>query len=475
MSLEFVKVSFSYVITKYIVIVLNFLRTIIVAAALGPTILGEYAFIVILLEYMHYSNLGIFHAMNKEVSVNLDKQDSQNFIKRVINNTISFQFLNSLFLGFLFLIFFLLEMYEIVTNSLFDSKYLAYIFVLAAVYQVKSFIFVYLRLFDEFFDIVKIELFSAIFVFVGIYLFIDNFGITAILLISIIGNLLIIIPKLVKIKSLRFQVEKSLLKSLILLALPLLLFNVLVLLTTSIDRIMISQLVSSNKATLGIFHFGYLLSFGVMTAFNSVIFLLVPKVLRQFNRKSKDVDLMLDQTKLVENTVILIAVLSITVLPLFVNEFMPQYFQSILVMQLLLLAYSINGLAFLPGSHLIANNWQLKLIPSFILALISAFILNYMSIFLGYGIYGVAIATVFTFSIYTFGLFVVYLHLMKQPLVISLIRVFWKIFTFSFFAIIFLYEQMPFYFLIILYLAVYGSELVNIIRRYLPVIRSYLS
>ena len=474
MSLEFLKASFSYVITKYVVIILNFLRTLIVAAALGPTSLGEYAFIVILLEYMHYSNLGIFHAMNKEVSVNLGKANKEQYISKVINNTISFQFLNSLFLGLLFILFYLLESFAIIENDLLDSNYLVYIFILAAVYQVKSFIFVYLRLFDEFFDIVKIELFSAIFVFTGIYLFIDQFGISAILFISIVGNLLVIIPSLRKIQTLSFLIEKPLLKSLILLALPLLLFNFLVLLTTSIDRIMISQLVSSNKATLGIFHFGYLLSFGVMTAFNSVIFLLVPKVLRQFNSHSRDVNLMFDQTKLVENTVIFIAVISIIILPMFIREFMPQYFQSILVMQFLLLAYSINGLAFLPGTHLIANDWQLKLIPSFLLALTSACILNFLSIVLGYGIYGVAIATIFTFCIYTFGLFFVYLRLMKEPVFRGLFRIFGKVFIFSFFAIILLYERFPIYFLLVLYLVIYGVEISKLFKTYYPTLKSYL-
>ncbi len=474
MSLEFIKASLSYVITKYVVIILNFLRTLIVAAALGPKSLGEYAFIVILMEYIHYSNLGIFHAMNKEVSINLGKEDKTLYITKVINNTISFQLLNSLFLGVLFILFYTLDSLAIITNDVIDIKYLAYIFVLAAVYQVKSFIFVYLRLFDEFFDIVKIELFSAIFVFMGVYIFIDQFGITAILLISIIGNLLVIIPSLKKIKSLNFLIEKPLIKSLILLALPLLLFNFLVLLTTSIDRIMISQLVSSNQATLGIFHFGYLLSFGVMTAFNSVIFLLVPKVLRQFNSKSKDVNLMLDQTKLVENVVIFIAVISMIVLPIFIREFMPDYFQSILVMQFLLLAYSINGLAFLPGSHLIANNWQLKLVPSFVLALTSAFILNFLSITLGYGIYGVAIATIFTFCIYTFGLFLVYLHLMKEPILQGLFKIFGRVFTFSFFAIILLYERFPIYILLLLYLTIYGAEVARLIKVFYPTLKSYL-
>ena len=175
MSSELIKVGFSYVLTKYFVIGINFVRTVVVASALGPASLGEYAFIVIILEYMNYSNLGIFHAMNKEVSISIGKDEKKNYIKKVINNTFSFQALNSLFLGFLFLLFYLLEVYGRFENTAFDSKYLMYIFILGIVFQMKSFIFVHLRLFDKFTDIVKIELLSSIFVFIGVYFFIDKF------------------------------------------------------------------------------------------------------------------------------------------------------------------------------------------------------------------------------------------------------------------------------------------------------------
>ena len=127
MSLDFIKVSLSYISTKYVVLVLNFLRRLIIASALGPSTFGEYAFIVIIMEYMNYSNLGIFHAMNKEVAINLDKQGKGNYIDRIINNTISFQSLNSLFIGVLLLIPYLLEVYNFINNPFFDSKYLLYL------------------------------------------------------------------------------------------------------------------------------------------------------------------------------------------------------------------------------------------------------------------------------------------------------------------------------------------------------------
>ena len=225
MSLDFIKASLSYISTTYIVLVLNFLRSLIIASALGPSTFGEYAFIIILIEYMNYSNLGIFHAMNKEVAVNLDKKDKNNYIDRIINNTISFQSINSLFIGLLLFILYVLEVYSLISNPFFDSKYFLYLIFLGVIYQIKSFVFVYLRLFDKFFDIVKIELLSSIFVLLGIYFFVSQFGISAILLMSIIGNLIIITPAFLKIKSLRFLLEISLLKHLIALAIPLLLFN----------------------------------------------------------------------------------------------------------------------------------------------------------------------------------------------------------------------------------------------------------
>ncbi len=468
MSLEFLKVSFSYISTKYVVLVLNFLRSLIIASALGPATFGEYAFIVLLIEYMNYSNLGIFHAMNKEVAVNLDKK-RQDYIDRIINNTISFQCINSLLIGVLLLVPYVLDIYKVINNPFFESKYLVYLIFLGVIYQVKSFIIVYLRLFDKFLDIVKIEFLSSVFVFAGIYFFVNEYGISAILLISIIGNLIVITPAFLTIKSLRFVLEKSLLKHLIALAIPLLLFNFLVLIITSIDRLMISFLMPSNKISLGIFHFGYLLSYGVMTAFNSAVFLLVPKVLRQFSQKSQDVDLMLNQTKIVENIVVLIAVISITLFPFIINTFMPQYVKSILVMQLLLLAYSINSLSFLTGNHLIANGLQLRIVPIFVFALMMAVAMNYLSINLGYGLNGIAIATIFTFSIYSIGTFLVYLLAINRKKPVSfLISIFWKIFTFTLLAILFLLSGLNSLWILILYLIFYGVEVIKLVRKYLP-------
>ena len=107
---NFFKASFFFVITKYIVILLNFIRSIIIASSLGPNILGEYAILIIILEYFFYTNLGIFFH-DKEVSINLDQKGKQEYVKKIINNTVSFQSINSIFVLAFFALFFGFEYY----------------------------------------------------------------------------------------------------------------------------------------------------------------------------------------------------------------------------------------------------------------------------------------------------------------------------------------------------------------------------
>ena len=265
---NFFKASLFFVLTKYVVIILNFLRSIIVAASLGPNKLGEYAILVIILEYFYYTNLGIFFSMTKEVSINLDQKDKFKYIKKIINNTVSFQSVNSIFILVLFATFFVFEYLGFFQVEIFDTKYLIYILILGVIYQAKSFIFSYLRLYERINEIVKIEFFSSLFVFFGIYFFVDEFGLDAIFVFSIIGNFLVLVSYIKKISSFKFILELKIIRILIYIGLPLLLFNLLSLMITTIDRIMINQLVSANREALGIYHLGYLLSFGVMTAFN---------------------------------------------------------------------------------------------------------------------------------------------------------------------------------------------------------------
>tara|TARA_B110000014_G_C19639726_1_gene337237 strand:+ start:20 stop:454 length:435 start_codon:yes stop_codon:yes gene_type:complete len=143
-------------------------------------------------------------------------------------------------------------------------------------------------------------------------------------------------------------------------------------------------------------------------------------------------------------------------------------------MQFLLLAYSVNGLSFLPGTHMIANNLQLKLLPAFLLSLFTAVLLNYLSIELGYGIYGIAIATIFTFGIYTFGLFLIYIRLMKINLFRGLFKIFWKLGVLIPVSVILLYEGSNLLWIFLLYTLLYGKDFIILSKLYYPLLKSLI-
>ena len=473
--LNFFKASFFFVITKYIVIVLNFLRSIIIASSLGPNSLGEYAILVIILEYFYYTNLGIFFSMTKEVSINLDQEDKQNYIKKIINNTVSFQSINSIFVLALFAAFLGFEYYGFFQIQIFNTKYLIYILILGVIYQAKSFIFSYLRLYERINEMVKIEFFSSFFVFLGIFFLVDDFGLDAIFIISIIGNLSVLVPYIKKMSNFKFVLELKIVRVLIYVGLPLLLFNLLSLMITTIDRIMINQLVSANREALGIYHLGYLLSFGVMTAFNSVIFLLVPKMLKQFYSSKEVYSLMFNQTKLTEFVLASLLIIAIITISPFIETFLEEYERSILVMQLLLFAYFMKGLAFLPESYLIANNKQMNTLVIFFLSLLNASFLNYFSISFGYGIYGVAIATIGTFYIYTVGIFCLYFYFEKVNIYKGIKRVILRPTLFMMVSAVLLYENKITLWLIVIFLIFYLRDFLIYLKKIINLSQEFLN
>ena len=70
--------EFFYTAVKYLTLILGFIKTILVAKYLGPHLLGIYALLVLCIEYLYYSNLGVLFSLNREVSINLNNEEKGN-------------------------------------------------------------------------------------------------------------------------------------------------------------------------------------------------------------------------------------------------------------------------------------------------------------------------------------------------------------------------------------------------------------
>lgn len=454
---RFVKISLLYTGTKYIVTGINAFRSFFIAFYLGPELLGTYGLALIVLEYLNYANLGVFYSANKEAAIKLGQSDNTDFINKNLNTALSFQFLNSLFVAIIMFIF-----YFYVDSVL--TPFIPFIIILGCLFALKTFLIIYFRLFEIYEKIIKMELFSSLLILFFIIIFNKNLGVQGIFAISIFVNLLFIIPYLYQIKSLRFFIDFSILKNLIWTGIPLLFFNLFVLLITSIDRVVVGSRSTYNLEVMGYYHFGYLLAFGVFTAFNTIAFLALPKILKQ-QYNSKDTELLINQSKLIEIFVILISSIAIMLVPWVIKNFLPDYLISIKVMQLLLLGYILNAYAFIPANYLIANGYNSKLIGLLLASVSIGYVLNINALDFGLGIYGVALATVATFNIYSLGIFYFYLREHKNKIIINMFKLFWKLGVFILLSAYLIWENINPLYLILLITLLYSFQIKNIFKK----------
>ena len=101
---KYLKDGLIYAIVKYLITILAFLKSLLIASTLGPSLLGSYAYIMLLGEYISYYNLGVFASMNREVAINIGDDSKKEYNIQVFNVSLSF----SITLGILILILYLL-------------------------------------------------------------------------------------------------------------------------------------------------------------------------------------------------------------------------------------------------------------------------------------------------------------------------------------------------------------------------------
>jgi O-antigen/teichoic acid export membrane protein len=295
-----------------------------------------------------------------------------------------------------------------------------------------------------------------------IYFSINDFGIDGILLSTIFGNLIVMIFMISVFREFKFSITLDVIKPLVIAGIPMLFFNLLVTLMIGIDRIAVASVMNTSTNALGIYHFGYLFSMGIFTAFNAVAFLFIPKFFKQYHNEVEDrddVELIIKQTSLTEIIVTLLSVVGIFAVPLFITLFLPEYIASIKVTQLLLFSYIINATAFFASTHLLANDMQMRIMPLIMIVVFFSYFLNLYVLDLGLGLYGVALASSLAFGTYGLGVFCLYLQSEKKPLLTNIIRVYWRLALFFLVSVFVIWEDLPLYYLLVLFIIIYGLKI----------------
>jgi len=397
--------SISYSVIRYFSAALAMIKTLIIAKYLGPEILGLYAIVIVLTEYLNYINLGVFFSMTRDVALDIEEGEPQKKIFNTMGTSLSFSLITCSF-------FLLICLGMFLNPHLFSEitifPYLPHLFFLVLSYQLKHFVIRYLQVFDHFLFLGALELAAQIVNTLIVFIFIKKYSIDIVLISIIISNFVLVIAGFQKKSGFRLSFDYSLTKLLIYSGIPILLFNIFSLIISAIDRTMIAFFYKLD-VSLGYYHLAYSLAFGLFIGFRSLSFLIQPRIFRRFkNREMHKINYktIQRQTLYLETLLVLLSLLGIYFIAHVIRYFLSEYEISIRIMQFLLIALTINGISFFHTSYLIANQKQKILIPCLFLSILVAVIANFYSVELGYGLYGIAFSKVLTFGFY--GLLIQY-------------------------------------------------------------------
>ena len=471
---EYIKVGIIYSFVKYLVMGLGVIKSFYIASSLGPTLLGSYAIVILTVEYLNYSNLGVFASMNRDVAINLDDEKKNQYINRIINTALSFTVLPLAVILFIFLAF-----------EFTDSKFLSQelkqyswiIFILVAFNQLKLFSLGYLRLYSRYYELTILEFLAQSINLIGIILFVEKYSIDAVLWSVLISNIFYIVVAFFYVKKIKFNLNLSLIKYLVFSGFPMLLYAVILTLLSSVDRIVLAASFDS-RIPLGLYQFSFLAAKGLFLAFNSIAFLFYPRWIKHFHEEKDSqskFESIKDQSLVIEFILVLLSIVGIVFIPIFIDVLLPDYAESILVTQFLLIAFIANGLTFITSTFLISNNYQLKIVPILSFTILSALLMNYLFIWLGYGLYGIAVSTIIAFFSYAFLMTFLTLKVIDEVSIENILFFYKRLIVFAPLSVILLYEQFSLSWIIILFLIMYFGLAREIMTKFKKLYKSRLT
>ena len=469
---KLLKNSAMYTVTKYFVMVLGFIKSILVAKFLGPTLLGKYAFISLIIEYLSYYNLGIYGAMNREASIHYGDPNKKNYISRVFSTSLTFSILLLIPITAIVLLF--IEFFP----NLFSADLLKYIYIILAMVffvQLRWFFIRYFRIYEKYMVIISFEVISNITLLLGVILYVPQYSLYGLLIILLVSNLIVFFVSILFIRrKLSFLLDFHLIKKLVLIGLPILLYSLGEKLFISVDRIMILNYFS--MAELGKYQLAKTFAYGVLMALDAALFIFYPKILKFFNLKNNDSDIKIKKDNLImvstyfDNFTMPLIISGMIILPYIINFILPQYSESIFMMRILLLAYGFQNFSFAPSSYLVSNGRQNKLVLIVIISLLLMIFGNFLVIKLNFGIRGILVATGIVFFINSVMMYVASLLDFRKGILRSLIKIFGKRIIIFIISLIIVFNNYNISILLFFYMIIYSFSSYKSVRKILKLI-----
>jgi O-antigen/teichoic acid export membrane protein len=253
-------------------------------------------------------------------------------------------------------------------------------------------------------EISIVELGKAISTLVIIVVLISHFEIFGVLLGMFLGNLIILIYSFIKSTKFRLLFDIDILKELLKIGVPLLIYNLGFYIFSSIDRLFILSYLTERD--LGLYTFANQMSSATLIIISSILYLNYPKALRHMNMKNSSKEEILKYsssfTIFIEIIGVILIFMGMVIIPPFVRLILPQYTDSIPIFIILIAGVVFSRVVFLYNVSIVSNGKEMMLVYFQIFSIIIAILLNYLFVNYGFGLVGIASATFLIQILYAF-------------------------------------------------------------------------
>ncbi len=362
---------------RYIVYFFQIIKGFLLAKILGPELFGLFGIFILIQQYLVYSNLGVQYALNIKLSVN---DENQSLFSEKIKSIINSSFVLFIFTSIsLIIISIIIIYYKVDFNySIPTSHFILGLLGITLLFHLQEIFLNIFRIQKKFYIILATEILVSLSAIIVIPFF-NGIELLYAVIISWFFALLISISIFKINYEYRLKWDTKMIKPLLLIGVPFLTYNFSFNLISMTSRSFVAYFY--NIKEMGFFTFAVSLTTAVMLIFNSVTWIIYPRLISKLSDKSLSFNdqqnLLFGLTKKTLAVLFVLVLFSILFLPV-IFFILPDYSLSYNTIIILLINQIVINSSFALTSYLVGRDMFRLLITSSIIAFVICILISFI-------------------------------------------------------------------------------------------------
>lgn len=380
-----------FTLGRYITYFFQIIKGFLLAKVLGPELFGVFGIFLLVQQYLVYSNFGIQYALNIKLSVdNVNQSILSKNIKAIIDSSFTLTSASSILLIItsLILIYWNIDFNIVIPKS----HFIIGLLLVTILFHIQEVFLNIFRIQKKFYVILTTEILIAISSIIVIPFFSGIELLYAVIISWILSLLLSLTIFKINYRN-KINWNTNMIKPLLLVGIPFLLYNISFNLSSMASRSFVAY--NFTIAEMGLFTFSVSLTTAVMLVFNSVSWIIYPKLISKLSdsklNKTEQEKLLFGLTKKTVSFVLILILFSFIFLPL-IFYFLPEYYNSFDTIVILLINQIVINSTFALTSYLVGRNMYKLLIISSLYSLVVCCLLMLLFAYFGLNFVWIAFA-----------------------------------------------------------------------------------